>query len=132
MLRIAVCAAGLALAAQALVAPALAAALPVRVGQCAATAVKSIEARLVDGSTNQPIPDSGSAISFVNGGYQVSYDTIAAIMASRPGDPARLCLVSIPRGCPPGDARGRQYKTINLRTKAFWTLPDAEHACGGA
>lgn len=142
MLRIVVRAAALALAAQVpvaqvlvaqvLVAPAFAAGLPVRVGQCATTTVKSVEARLVDGSTNKPIPDSGSAISFANGGYQVSYDTVAAVEASRPGDPVRLCLVSIPEGCPPGDARGRQYKTTNLRTKASWTLPDAEHSCGGA
>lgn len=132
MLRIAVCAAAFTLAGQVLVVPALAAGLPIRVGQCAATTVKRVETRLVDGSTNQPMPGSGSAITFANGGYQVSYDTIAAITASRAGDPVRLCLVSIPEGCPPGDARGRQYKATNLRTKASWTLPDAEHSCGGA
>jgi hypothetical protein len=127
MLRIAVCAAALALAA-----PALAASLPTRVGQCATTTVKRVETRLVDGSTNQPIPGSGSAIVFANGGYQVSYDTIAAVEASRPGDAVRICLVSIPQGCPPGDNRGREYKTTNLRTNASWTLPDSEHSCGGA
>ena len=61
-----------------------------------------------------------------------SYDTVAAIIKSRPGDPVKMCLVSIPRGCPPGDNRGRMYKTTNLRTHGVWTLPDAEHRCGGA
>ena len=52
--------------------------------------------------------------------------------ASRPGDVVRVCLVSIPRPCPPGDKRGRVYKTTNLRTHGEWTLPDSEHSCGGA
>ena len=55
-----------------------------------------------------------------------------AIARSRPGDPIRLCLVSIPKHCPPGDDRGRFYKATNLRTGKSWTLPDSEHMCGGA
>jgi hypothetical protein len=114
------------------VAPALAAPLPKRVGDCAPTRIKSIETRLVDGSTNQPVPGSGSAVSFSNGGYQVSYDTVAAIEHSKKGDPVRICLVSIPSHCPKGDNRGRIYKTTNLRTHKSWTLPDSQHSCGGA
>jgi hypothetical protein len=127
MLRIVICGAALALASSA-----LAAGLPTRVGQCATSAVKRVETRLIDGVTHRPTPGSGSAIVFANGGYQVSYDTIAAVEASRPGDAVRICLVSIPEGCPPGDDRGREYTTTNLRTKASWTLPDSEHSCGGA
>ena len=127
MFRFAICVAALALAT-----PSFAASLPKSVGQCADTKVLRVETRLVDGSTNQPIPGSGSAIRFVNGGYQVSYDAIAAVEASRPGDAVKICLVSIPRGCPPGDRRGRIYKTTNLRTNDSWTLPDSEHSCGGA
>jgi hypothetical protein len=112
--------------------PALAAGLPVRIGQCSTTTVKQVETRLVDGSTNQPMPGSGSAIEFANGGYQVSYDQVPAVDRSRPGDPVSMCLVSVPRHCPPGDDRGRMYKTTNLRTRGSWTLPDAEHECGGA
>ncbi len=56
----------------------------------------------------------------------------AAVDRSRPGDPVRICLVSIPKHCPPGDNRGRTYKTTNLRTHRAWTLPDSEHMCGGA
>jgi hypothetical protein len=120
-----------AMAALALATPAFAEAPPKRVGQCADTKVLRVETRLVDGS-DQPIEGSGSAIEFVNGGYQVSTDTVPEIEASRPGDIVRVCLVSIPQRCPPGDRRGRVYRTVNLRTKGVWTLPDAEHSCGGA
>ncbi len=112
--------------------PALAAGLPTRIGQCSTTTVKQVETRLRDGSTNQPMPGSGSAIEFANGGYQVSYDQAPAVDRSRPGDAVTICLVSIPRHCPPGDDRGRMYKTTNLRTRGSWTLPDSEHQCGGA
>lgn len=106
--------------------PADAAPLPQRVGACSVTTVKQVETRL------EGMPGSGSAISYVNGGYQVSYDTVPAIEASRPGDTVRLCLVSIPKNCPPGDARGRIYRATNLRTHGSWSAADAEHACGGA
>jgi hypothetical protein len=100
--------------------------LPTAVGQCTQTTIAKVETRL------EGMPGSGSAVSFANGGYQVSYDTVPAITQSRAGDPVTMCLVSIPQGCPPGDNRGRQYKTTDLRTKESWTLPDSEHSCGGA
>lgn len=103
-----------------------AAPLPTRVGACAATTVKTVEYRL------EGMPSSGSAISYRNGGYQVSYDKIPAMAASRRGDPVRLCLVSVPQKCPKGDTRGRVYRATNLRTGRTWTAPDAEHSCGGA
>ena len=105
---------------------ALAAGLPQRVGQCVQTRVKEVETRL------ENTPGSGSAISFENGGYQVSYDQVRAVDRSRPGDPVTMCLVSIPKGCPPGDDRGREYRSTNKRTGLSWTLPDSEHMCGGA
>lgn len=113
-------------------APAFAGDLPTRVGACVETTIKSVETRLVDGSTNRPVPGSGSAVSFANGGYQVSYDTVPAIESSRAGDEVRFCLVFIPRHCPKGDDRGRIYKTTNLRTHKAWRLPDSQHSCGGA
>ena len=118
------------MAAVTLAADAQAAPLPRHVGQCAVTRIKDVETRLQDG--DQPVPDSGSAVQFVNGGYQVSYETVRAITHSRAGDPVRMCLIVIPRPCPPGDHRGRIYKTTNLRTHGSWTLPDSEHSCGGA
>lgn len=112
--------------------PAAAGPLPTRIGQCTRTAIARIGQRLEDGSTGRPIPGSGSAVNFVNGGYQVSYDEVPQINHSRRGDPVRMCLVAVPKHCPPGDNRGRVYKTINLRTRGSWTLSDSEHMCGGA
>ncbi len=116
----------------ALTAPVCAAGLPTKVGQCVKTTVKRVEYRLYDASTNKPTAGSGSAIVFLNGGYQVSYDQLPAVDSSRPGDPVAMCLVAIPQDCPPGDNRGRRYATTNLRTHMKWTLPDSEHSCGGA
>jgi len=104
--------------------------LPTRVGQCARTTIAEVTERLGDASG--PIAGSGSAVSFANGGHQVSYEQVAAVDQSHRGDPVRMCLVSLPRNCPPGDARGKIYKTTNLRTHGSWTLPDSQHSCGGA
>ncbi|MGG5811448.1 hypothetical protein [Falsiroseomonas sp. CW058] len=112
--------------------PALAQSLPTRPGTCVATTVSSIGTRLVDGRTGRPIHGSGSSVRFANGGVQVSYDDVDAIRRSRVGDQVFFCLISIPQDCPPGDPRGRVYTTTNRRTLESWTLPDAQHMCGGA
>jgi hypothetical protein len=106
--------------------PAWAGDLPKRVGDCADPAIKSIGIRL------EGVPDSGSAVSFENGGYQVGYDRVPTIEQSRNRDPVRMCLVSLPRNCPKGDDRGRTYRTTNLRTHQSWSLADSTHMCGGA
>lgn len=106
--------------------------MPTRPGTCVATTISSIGTRLINGVTRRPIPGSGSAVQFANGGYQVSYDEVEAIRQSRVGDPVFFCLIWIPVGCPPGDNRGRVYTTTNRRTLESWTLPDAQHSCGGA
>jgi hypothetical protein len=106
--------------------------LPVREGTCAPTRIAAIEERLRDGPDGPFVAGSGSAVRFTNGGYQVSYTEIGAVRGSRAGDPVLVCLIRIPRGCPAGDARGRVYTTTNLRTLESWTMPDAEHECGGA
>ena len=106
--------------------------LPAGIGQCSRTAIAWIGTRLEDGRTGRPILGSGSSIRFENGGHQVSYDTVPQITASRIGDPVTMCLVLIPRNCPPGDNRGRVYQTINLRTHQSWQLSDSQHNCGGA
>jgi hypothetical protein len=99
--------------------------LPTEIGACSETTIEDIGYRLGD-------PDSGSAISYANGGGQVSYDTIPEIHRSRVDDPVRLCLVSIPEDCPPGDDRGKVYSATNLRTGDSWEAPDSQHSCGGA
>ena len=109
--------------------------VPKRVGQCATTTISWIGTRLAevdDAGKETPIPGSGSAVSFADKLYQVSYDTVPAVEASRVGDRAQICLRNIPKGCPKGDERGKVYRTTNLRTHRTWTLPDAQHMCGGA
>ncbi len=102
------------------------AALPRRVGECSLTTVKRVGNRLEDD------PGSGSAIEEANGAMQVSYEQIGSVDASRRGDPALVCLVSLPQDCPPGDDRGKTYAAANLRTLGAWVSADAEHMCGGA
>ena len=103
-----------------------------RVGTCVRTTISRVTQRLEDGVTHRVIPDSGSAVEFANGLYQVSYDQVPAVNQSRRGDPVFVCLMKLPVHCPPGDNRGKLYTTTNLRTDDSWTLPDAEHGCGGA
>jgi hypothetical protein len=62
----------------------------------------------------------------------VSYDELPEINESKAGDPVSICLTELPKECPPGDDRGKIYKTVNLRSRKSWTLPDSEHMCGGA
>jgi hypothetical protein len=103
-----------------------------RVGTCVRTSIREVSQRLEDGATHRPMPDSGSAVEFANGLYQVSYDQVPEVNRSRRGDPVFVCLMSLPQHCPPGDVRGKLYTTTNLRTEESWTLPDSEHGCGGA
>jgi uncharacterized protein len=107
-------------------APRLPSARPTRVGACALSPVKTVGTRLED------TPGSGSEVIEADGALQVSYDQIPAMDASHRGDPALVCLISLPEDCPPGDLRGRVYGVANLRTLGAWAQPDAEHLCGGA
>lgn len=81
-----------------------------------------------------PVAGSGSSVSFTNGGYHVSYETVPAIHRSRPDDKVRICLTLMPdcSHAQPGDISGRIYATTNLRTGERWSLQDSEHMCGGA
>lgn len=104
--------------------------LPMQLGACAATRIKSITTRF-----GEPVSDSnedeGTALSFDNGGYQISYER-GDLGAARKGDRVVMCLMSIPRDCPEGDERGRAYYTLDPRIMQQWVLPDAQHLCGGA
>ena len=99
--------------------------LPIEIGACSETTIADIGYRLGE-------PDTGSAISYDNGGGQVFYDTIPEIHRSEVGDAVQLCLVSVPEDCPPGDDRGKIYRATNLRTGESWEAPDSQHSCGGA
>lgn len=103
-----------------------------QVGSCVRTTIAEVTQRLQDGATGRVIADSGSAVRFANGLYQVSYDQVAPLNQSRRGDPVFVCLIALPEHCPPGDDRGKLYTTTNLRSYESWTLPDSAHGCGGA
>lgn len=109
-------------------APPSGASLPEKLGGCVRSVITGIGGRL-DGDENF---ESGTAVIFANGGYQVSYEREEAIIASSIGDAVEICLIRFPKNCPPGDERGRWYRTTNLRTGEEWSLPDAQHQCGGA
>lgn len=105
---------------------------PNQVGRCADTFIKEVSARLSNGTTGAPIEGSGTSVSLTNGVYLVSYDEIAALKQSKVGEKVKLCLLSIPQNCPPGDDRGRFYRLFNYRTCQAVELPDSQHMCGGA
>jgi hypothetical protein len=110
------------------VVPASAGKLPTKIGACTKSKIKLIGGRL-EGDTNF---ETGTGVIFDNGGVQISYDREEAVVHSRIGDPVRICLVELPKDCPPGDDRGKIYKTTNLRTGEHWEMPDSQHMCGGA
>ena len=98
-------------------------------GQCETTKINWVGARFPEVKGE---PADGTSVGYENAVWQVSYDREPEVLASRVGDPARVCLISIPQGCPPGDHRGRVYRVTNLRTGKRWELPDSSHSCGGA
>jgi hypothetical protein len=100
-------------------------------GTCSFTRIKQVTYRLEDGA-GHAVPDSGSAVILENDVYGVSYDSVPEVQNSRRGDRVLTCLVKLPTNCPRGDYRGKLYTTTNLRTEESWTLPDAQHMCGGA
>jgi hypothetical protein len=99
-----------------------------QVGACSQATIGFIGGRL-EGDSNF---ETGTAVQFDNGGVQISYERDEGVVNSQVGDPVRICLVSIPSDCPPGDDRGKVYTTTNLRTGASWEMPDSQHMCGGA
>jgi hypothetical protein len=102
--------------------------LPAHILTCGGSVITEISGRL-EGDTDF---SSGTSVSFSNGGTQVSYEKIQAIVNSKKGDHVLLCLVFIPKNCPKGDTRGKIYTTTNLRTLDSWTAQDSQHSCGGA
>ncbi len=109
--------------------------VPEKVGQCTTTVVAAFSDRFGNPLPKTGHPDAelnGVRIYFSNGGSQVSYGRDAPIIRSKVGDKVRMCLTSIPKNCPPGDDRGRIYKSTNLRTGGSWSLTAEQHMCGGA
>ncbi len=107
--------------------PNLSKSLPTREGDCAQTRITDIGPRLEGADF-----ESGMSVFFANGGTQMGYDKIPALVGSRKGDRVLMCLTSIPKHCPPDDDRGRKYTATNLRTHGSWSMADSQHMCGGA
>lgn len=105
--------------------------LPEKLGDCASTTITSLTDR-----TGKPLEQaeaySGTVVEFANGGSQVSYGSEGALLGSQVGQAVSLCLIAIPRDCPPGDGRGRLYLGLNHFTQGTWVLSDTQHMCGGA
>lgn len=107
--------------------------LPLRsIGQCLDTTIAEISDRFGSALSAVAKPNSGTAVRYANGGFQVSYDYETSISRSKVSDKVRICLVEVPKDCPKGDTRGKVYRTTNLRTGEAWALPDSQHSCGGA
>lgn len=107
--------------------------LPTRVGECRQSRIVQITTRWGETLTyDQGDSLSGSLVRFSNGGIQVTFFKVGELFRSRVRDRVRICLVEVLEDCPPGDDRGRRYRTTNLRTGESWTLPDDTRMCGGA
>lgn len=112
----------------------LTAGLPVRVAQCTKTKIAALGDRFGQ-VLKQPAnetDDTGSGVSFADGGRQVSYSFVPELARSAIGDDVLVCLVSLPQDCPKGDDRGKVYSTTDVRTGESWQMSDSEHGCGGA
>jgi hypothetical protein len=92
---------------------------PQRVGDCADTKIEYIGKR-IGGATG-----TRNVVRFLNG-LQLGYNSAPAIDRSRKGDLVRVCLVSIPSGCPKNYLGRALYSTTNLRTGRRWTLIDSD------
>ncbi len=106
-------------------------AMPTRPAQCVRTRIKEVTTRFGNPLTEANAGD-GIYVAYENGGGVNSYDRGPEFKGVAAGQPAVLCLVTIPRDCPAGDDRGRVYYTLDLATRGAWLTPDSEHSCGGA
>jgi hypothetical protein len=107
--------------------------LPTRAGECRQSRIVQIATRWGETLTyDQEDSSSGSLVRFSNGGIQMTFFKVRELFRSRVRDRVRICLVKVLEDCPPGDDRGRSYRTTNLRTGESWTLPDDTRMCGGA
>ncbi len=106
----------------------------IKVGDCVNTAISELGPRLCSGDCtgNLPFNDTGDTIIAENGIYGVSYDRIPGLEASKVGDGVKICLKSIPKGCPANDDRDYNWVWKDLRTAKTFELFDSEHMCGGA
>jgi len=111
--------------------PALSAPPPTQIGKCTDTFIEQVSTRSSAGS-RRSVPGSSTSVNLTNGIYLVSYDEITPLKKFKVGEKVKLCLLSIPRDCPPADNRGRTYRLLSYRTRQSVKLPNSQHSCGGA
>jgi uncharacterized protein YecT (DUF1311 family) len=116
--------------------------LPKKVGKC-------VDAVLMDKTTRfeGAIPgEAGGELNMLFSNDLGVYVTSAPYLASESnvdkylynsrdfakGDKVKICLVALPKDCPPGDDRGKIYAITNYKNKKSFTGVDAWHSCGGA
>jgi hypothetical protein len=102
--------------------------LPTKLLTCGGSVIKEIGSRLEGDEELR----TGFHVWLKNGGVTVDYETPEAVRSSKAGDHVLVCLIYIPKKCPPGDDRGRVYTVTNLRTLRSWSAADSQHSCGGA
>lgn len=93
--------------------------LPVRIGQCTVTKITSVTAN-AEYDPDIGMPRGYAAVSYDNQGEQVNgYFYNEAIAESRVGDEVLLCLVSLPKNCPPATTEARFTQGRILGQGAF-------------
>jgi hypothetical protein len=76
--------------------------------------------------------DDELVVEYADGHVMLDWEFNFRVSQWRRGDRVRLCVVSLPRNCPPGDFRGVEYRARNARTGEVWRSGDSAHVCGGA
>jgi len=102
--------------------------LPTKLLTCGGSIIKEIGSRLEGDEELR----TGFHVWLNNGGVTVDYETPEAVRSSKAVDHVLVCLIYIPKHCPPGDDRGCVYTVTNLRTLHSWSATDSQHSCGGA
>lgn len=132
---------GLILTADALTGTAVRAETPPRtIGGCSLTTVISKRFRMAPSPGDPGYNPSDSPlgkevlISLKNGLglYAGDGDTFILSTDFAPGHRVTLCLLSLPKNCPPGDNRGKIYSLTDRQTRRTMKGIDSWHLCGGA
>ena len=121
-------------------APSSAAPPPKSVGTCSDSFVQSKRFRMVpspgDPDYTRTSDDFGKEvfIRLTNGLGIYSGDGDDFILSNNfsAGHKVKVCLESLPKNCPPGDNRGKEYSFYDYLTGVRVTGADSWHMCGGA
>lgn len=99
-------------------------------GTCVSTKISKIGHRLEgnDDFSRQ----SGSAVTFANGVFLVSYNESKVVRAANVGDSVLLCPVATQQGCRATSAPTRTVLMMHRKTSNFWKAYTSSHSCDGA